>query len=203
MKEIKEPLLPGLQVYEYLLVIDIPVALRDRIEACRQELTGKYHISQPQTGRANISLVRFIAMKKDEERIMQKLEMIAVDEKSFTIELKDFGGYPMHAIFIRIANQPRVLELIKKLKKARAMLKAGGEDPHFLQDPNIVLAGRIQQQQYLAAMKEYQYNKFKGNFKADSFILLKRRKDEKKYKIVKRFEFQRTAVLKGQGVLFS
>ena len=198
-----EPLLPGLQLHEYMLVIDIPVELRNRIEACREELMEKYKISQPRTGRANVSLVRFMGMKKDENRIIQKLQMVAMDEDPFLIELKDFGSYPMHAIFINIANQPRVLELIKKIKKSRSLMKAAGEDPHFLQDPNIVLAGRIQQQQYLAAMKEYQHNNFRGRFMAEGFILLKRRKGEKKYEVVMKFAFQDTMIKNGQAVLFA
>jgi 2'-5' RNA ligase len=133
---------------------------------------------------------------------VQKLHTIAGGEKPFAVELKDYGSYPMHAIFIRIANQPRVLELIKALKKCRALMKTAGEDPHFLQDPNIVLAGRMQPSNYLAAMKEYQHKTFSGRFMADAFILIKRKKEEKNFKVVMKFEFQNTAVLNGQGVLF-
>jgi 2'-5' RNA ligase len=195
--------LHGLHIYEYLLVIDIPGELRKRIEQCRSELTEKYQIIQPNTGRVNVSLVRFSAMKMVEERIIQRLQMIAMDEKQFLVDLQDYGSYPMHAIFIRIANQPRVLQLIKKIKKARSLMKAAGEDPHFLQDPNIVLAGRIENKKYVEAMKEYQHNKFNGRFLADSFILLKRAKEEKKYSVVRKFEFQCTAVLNGQKSLFN
>ena len=81
-------------------------------------------------------------------------------------------------------------------------MKAGGEDPHFLQDPNIALAGRMENKKYVEAMKEYQHNKFSGHFIADSFLLLKRVKDEKKYNVVKRFECPCTALLNGQSVLF-
>lgn len=194
--------LPGLGRYEYLLVIDIPADLRERIEKCRHELVEKYHINQPATGRANVSLVRFSALKMTEERIVKRLTLIAENEKPFAIDLQNFGSYPMHAIFIRIANQPRVLELIKRLKKVRSLMKGAGEDPHFLQDPNIALAGRVDKSSYIEAMKEYEHRNFRGRFIVSSFILLKRAKDEKKYSVVKRFEFQYITLLNGQGLLF-
>jgi len=194
--------LPGHHLYEYMLVIDPHEELRHKIEKSRSLLTEKYHILQPQTGRPNVSLVRFTAVKMMEEKIIQRLQLIAMEEKPFLIELQDYGSYPMHAIFIRIANQPRVLELIKNLKQARRLMKAAGEDPHFLLDPNMALAGRIPKEKYLEAMKEYLHKKFTGRFVADSFLLLKRSKNEKRYQIVKRFEFQCLPVSKAQGVLF-
>ncbi|MBK7375504.1 MAG: hypothetical protein IPJ02_08080 [Chitinophagaceae bacterium] len=195
--------LPGVHVYEYLLVIDIPAALRERIEAERGILAAGYSVTQPQAGRPNVSLARFSAMKMAEERIIHKLQMIAVDEKPFMIELQDYGGYPMHAIFIRIANQQRVLQLIKNMKQARRLMRSGGEDPYFLQDPTIPLAARLQKEKYTEAMKEYQHKKFSGRFMADSFLLIKRLKEEKKYTVVKRFEFACLPVSNGQGSLFS
>lgn len=194
--------LPGHRLYEYLLVIDPHEELRHKIEKSRLALTEKYHIIQPQTGRPNVTLVRFTALKNMEEKIIQRLQLIAIAEKPFVIELQDYGSYPMHAIFIRVANQPRVLQLIKRLKQARRLMKAAGDDPHFLLDPNIALAGRIPKEKYLEAMKEYLHKKFTGRFVADAMLLLRRPKNEKRYQIVKRFEFECLPVSIAQGVLF-
>ncbi|MFZ1785105.1 MAG: 2'-5' RNA ligase family protein [Ferruginibacter sp.] len=193
---------PGHQVYEYLLVIDPHEELRHRIKKSRLQLTEKYHIQQPQTGRPHVSLLRFTAVKMLEEKLINRLQYIAMAEKPFVIELQDYGSYPMHAIFIKIANQPRVLQLIKNLKQARQLMKSGGEDPHFLQDPQIALAGRLPKEKYLEIMKEYLHKKFTGRFYADAFLLLRRAKNEKRYQIVRRFEFQCLPVSTAQGVLF-
>lgn len=195
--------LPGLHLYEYLLVIELPAALRERVEQTREELAARFRIDQPPTGKPNVCLARFSAMKMTEEKIVKRLGAIANAEKPFTIELKDFGSYPMHAVFIRIANQQRVLQLIKNLKKARVLMKAGGEDPHFLQDPNIALAGRMEKDKYLEAIKEYERNSFSAHFTASSFLLIKRSKHEKKYEVVNRFGFQCLPVRSAQGVLFT
>lgn len=188
---------------EYLLILDPHEELRQRIEKCRKELTDRFQIQQPATGRPNICLVRFSATGRQEERIVQRLRLIAMEEKPFLVELRDFGSYPMHAIFIQIANQPRVLELIRKLKQARPLMKAGGEAPHFLSDPQIALAGRLSKEKYLEAMKEYLNKKFSGRFVADAFLLLKRSKKEKKFEVAGRFNFEFMPVSAAQGVLFS
>ncbi len=108
----------------------------------------------------------------------------------------------MHAIFIRIANQARVLQLIKNLKQARGLMKTAGEDPHFLLDPHIALAGRIPKEKYLDAMKAYLHKTFTGRFLADAFLLLKRAKDEKRYQVLRRFEFECMPAGISQGMLF-
>jgi hypothetical protein len=194
--------IPGHQLYEYLLVMDPHEELRHKIEKSRLQLTEKYQLQQPQTGRPHVSLVRFTAVKMMEEKIINRLQLIAMAEKPFIIELRDYGSYPMHAVFIQIANQPRVLQLIKNLKQARQLMKAAGDDPHFLQDPQIALAGRLPKEKYLELMKEYLHKKFTGRFFADAFLLLRRAKNEKRYQIVRRFEFECLPVSAAQGVLF-
>ncbi len=194
--------MPGHKLYEYLLILNPHEELRNKIEKSRKELQDNYHIQQPQTGRPNITLVRFTATKMMEEKIITHLKKIAMAEKPFLVELKDFGSYPMHAIFIRIGNQPRVLQLIKTLKQLRVLMKAAGEDPHFLLDPQIALAGRISKEKYLEAMKEYLHKKFTGRFMADAFLLLRRAKNEKRYEVVRRFEFEYLPVNTTQGSLF-
>ena len=194
--------IPGHQLFEYLLVIDPHEELRHKIEKSRLQLTEKYRIQQSQTGRPHLSLLRFTAIKMMEEKIVNRLQLIAMAEKPFVVELRDYDSYPMHAIFIKIANQPRVLQLIKNLKQARPLMKAAGDDPHFLQDPQIALAGRLPKEKYLEIMKEYLHKKFTGKFMADAMLLLCRTKNEKRYQIVKRFEFECLPVSTAQGVLF-
>ena len=195
--------LSGYSLNEYLIILNPHEELRLKIEKSRKELVDNHHLQQPLTGRPNICLVRFSAAPMQEEKIVYRLGMIAMEERPFLVELKDFGSYPMNAIFICIANQPRVLELIRNLKQARPLMKAAGEDPHFLQDPQIALAGRLSKEKYLDIMKEYLHKKFTGRFLADAFLLLKRPEQDRKFEVVRRFNFEYIRVSAAQGVLFS
>ena len=192
----------GHSLYEYQVVIDIPAALRKRIETDRQQITENYGIVQPPAGRPHISLVRFMAVKKMENKITLQLQQVAMAAKPFTVVLRDYDGYPMHAVFIQIDNQQKVLDLIKNLKSARRLMKAGGDEPHFLLDPQMVLAGRLENDTYIRIMKEYQHKKFAADFVADAFLLLRGNDDEKRGELVKRCEFAFVPEKKPQGVLF-
>jgi 2'-5' RNA ligase len=195
--------MPGYRVSEYLLVLDVPEILRHKIEKVKAELLEKYLIPQPSTGRPHVALVRFVMPEMMEEKLVYRMQVIALAEKPFLIELKDYGSYPMHSIYINIANQQRVLQLIKNLKETRRLMKSGGEDPHFLQDPTIPLAGRMDKKVYVEAMKEYAHKHFTGKFVADAMLLLKRKSGEKKYQVLKRFDFQNLPVNVAQGNLFA
>ncbi len=194
--------IPSQQRYEYVLVIDMPKELRHKIEKSRLQLTENYHIVQPQPGRPHVSLVRFTALKVMEEKNVSRLQLIAMAEKPFEIKLRDYGSYPLHAIFIEITNQERVLQLIKNLKQARPLMKTAGSEPYFMEDPQIILAGRLPREKYLEAMKEYLHKKFTAQFLAEGFLMLKRAEGEKRFQIVKRFEFQCLPISTAQGVLF-
>lgn len=192
----------GAKTSEYLLVLDPQETLRHKIDKCREALIARYGIRQPPAGRPHVSLARFIAREEMEEKIQHRLQLIAMEEKPFVVELQDYGSYPMHAIFIRIANQPRVLELIRHLKEARRLMKAAGEDPYFIQDPNIALAGRLPREKYLEAMKEYLHKSFSGRFVADQFLLLKRSMPGSRYQVAGRFRFECLPAQTAQGTLF-
>lgn len=184
------PNLPALRHAEYLLVIDLPEALRHKIEKARGHLLETYRIPQPPTGRPHISLARFTVPLRLEDKLIDRLHQIAMEAKPFLVELQDYGSYPMHAIFVRIANQPLIIELIKRFKAARPLMKLAGEDPHFILDPNIALAGRIPRDMYLEAMKEYAQKSFHGRFVAEACWLLKKEEGVKRYQILRRFSFE-------------
>lgn len=125
-----------------------------------------------------------------EKKIINKLRQVVFKERPFMVELRDYGSYPMHALFIEIENQEKILALIKNLKQARQLMKAGADEPHFLIDPQMVLAGRLPGEKFIDIMKEYEHKRFAADFLADSFLLLKKNEKEKRYEVVKRFEFE-------------
>ncbi len=195
--------MPGYKQNEYILVLDLPETLRHKIEKVRKSMVEKFDLSQPRTGRPHISLVRFTTPQMLEEKMLYRLQLIAMAQRPFRIELKDYAGYPMHSVMIPIENQQGILQLIKNLKEARRLMKTGGTDPYFLTDPSIPLIGKLDKDVYLKIMKEYEQRHFSGQFVADSMLVLKKSIGEKKYQIIRRFEFQSLQVESRQGLLFS
>jgi len=194
--------LPGYIKHEYLLVIDIPEVLRTKIEKVREELVQAYRIKQPKTGRPHVGLVRFASLQQQEEKIIECLQRLVMTRSPFIIEFSGFGSYPMHSIFIKISTQEKIRQLVRLFKEARPLLKFNGDSPHFIEDPVVPLAARLDKDIYKAAMLEYSGKHFSGRFVATSVLLLKRKDKYEKYHIARRFELEQLQVGIKQGELF-
>ena len=127
----------------------------------------------------------------------------------FKVELKDFGSFPSHTIFINVVSKVPVQDLVKNIRhEAQRLMKLNDDNkPHFILEPHLTIAGKLQPWQYEKGWLEYSNKNFTGRFIADSMLLLKRPVGESdsyrmKYKVVQRFEFQNLPVLTKQGELF-
>jgi hypothetical protein len=74
--------------------------------------------------------------------------------------------------------------------------------PHFIMEPHLTIARKLQPWQYEKGWLEYSHKHFTGRFIADSMLLLKRPAGEMKYQVAGRFEFQNLPVNTRQGDLF-
>ena len=121
----------------------------------------------------------------------------------FKVELKNYGSFPDHTIFINIESKQQVQNLIKEIKTAQSLLVLNKENkPHFIDDPYVLVAGKLLPWQYEKGWLEYSHRHFTGRFIADGMLLIKRKVGDKVYQIVQRFEFMNLPVTTRQGELF-
>jgi 2'-5' RNA ligase len=196
--------LPGYRFYEYLLVLAPHEELRDRILKIKEEFGETYKSLTAKNTRPHITLVKFLTWGMMEEKIVQRLQHISMGIRPFKVELKDYGSYPTHSIFINVTTKVPVQNLVKELKEAQHLLKSVNEyKPHFIDDPHLILARGLKPWQYESGWLEYSHRQFTGRFMADGMLLLKRVAGEKgAYQVAKRFEFQDLPVTTRQGSLF-
>ena len=195
--------IPGYNYNEYLLILNPHEELRNKIMHVKKEFYEKYDASTALWGKPHITLADFLQFEMMEERIVSRLKTIAMGYTPFKVELKNFGSYPSHTIFINIESKQQVQNLVKELKQAQQLLKLNKENkPHFLDNPSITVAGKLLPWQYEKGWLEYSHKHFTGRFIADGFLLIKRRVGEKAYQIVQRFEFMNLPVSTKQGELF-
>jgi 2'-5' RNA ligase len=122
----------------------------------------------------------------------------------FKVELKDFGSFPAHTIYINVTTKDPIRNLVKEIKPVQQLLKRNNENkPHFIDEPHINIARKLLPWQYEKSWLEYSHRNFTGRFIADSMLLLGRRQGDKAYRIVQRFEFHNLPVATRQGELFS
>lgn len=196
--------LPGYKVNEYLLILNPHEELRNKIMNVKKEFYEKYKAENARWGKPHITLVNFLQYEMMEERIINRLNLIAMGYHSIKVELKDFGSFPSHTIYINITSKVPIQGLVKTIRTETQRLMKFDEDnkPHFILEPHLTIARRLMPWQYEQGWLEYSHKHFTGRFIADGMLLLKRPVGEMKYEIAKRFEFQNLPVSTRQGELF-
>lgn len=198
------PNVPGFKIFEYLLVLSPHEALRNRIMEVKQQFYDTYKSSAALYGKPHVTLANFIQYGAAEERIIHRLKMIGMGYHPIKAELKDYGSFPAHTIYINITSRQPIQALVKTIRsETQQLMKLDSENkPHFILEPHLTIARKLQPWQYEKGWLEYSHKHFTGRFIADAMLLLKRPVGELKYQIAARFEFQNLPVNTIQGALF-
>ena len=196
--------IPGYRVNEYLLVLNLHEELRQRIMQVKKEFYEVYKASNAIWGKPHVTLVNFMQYEMIEERLINRLKVIAMGHHPIKVELKDFGSFPSHTIYINVTSKVPIQNLVKGIRSEAQRLMKLNEDhkPHFILEPHVTIARKLQPWQYEKGWLEYSTKHFTGRFIADGMLLLKRSPEENKYQIVQRFEFMNLPVATKQGELF-
>jgi len=196
--------IPGYRIFEYLLVLNPHEELRNKIMKVRLEFNDEYKVSTALGGKPNIILANFLQYEMMEERLINRLKVVAMGFHPIKVELRDFGSFPSHTIYINVVSKVPVQTLVKEIRHETQRLMKLNDDnkPNFILEPHLTIARKLQPWQYEKGWLEYSNKSFTGRFIADGMLLLKRPLDEKKYQVVQRFEFQNLPVTTKQGELF-
>ncbi len=203
MKNIVNPI-PGYKINEYSLVLNPHEELRNKIVHVKEAFAKKYKNKSALYSKPFISLANFTQYEMIEERIVNKLHAIAMGYYPFKVELKDYGSFPAHTIYIQVTSKVPVQNLIKLIRTDMQRLMKLDDDnrPHFMMEPHLTIARKLKPWQYEQGWLEYSHKHFTGRFITDGMLLLKRPVGELKYQIAKRFEFENLPVATKQGDLF-
>ena len=196
--------IPGYRVYEYLLVLSPHEELWNRIMKVKEEFSTEYKTDFAKWGKPQITLVNFLQYEMMEDRIVNRLRTVAMGYPPFKVELKDFGSFPSHTIYINVTSKLPIQNLIKQIRTDGQRLMKLNDDnkPHFIMEPHLTIARKLKPWQYEKGWLEYSNKHFTGRFIADSMTLLKRPAGEMKYHLAQRFDFQNLPVTTKQGELF-
>ncbi len=201
--------MPGYRLNEYLLVLQPHEELWQRIIKVKEEFAQKYEVESAKWGKPHITLVNFLQHEMMEPRIINRLKIVAMGYPAVKVELKDYGSFPSHTIYINISSKVPLQNLIKQVRAETQRLMKLNDDnkPHFIMEPHLTVARKLLPWQYEKGWLEYSHRHFTGKFIASSMLLLKRPVEETgnsrvKYEIVQRFEFQNLPVSTKQGELF-
>ena len=196
--------IPGYRVYEYLLVLRPQEELRNRMVKVKEDFSVKYKTGKTISGGSQIILASFAQYAMKEERIINRLQVVAMGYPPFKVELKDFGSFPSHTICINVNSKLPIQNLVREIRtESQLLMKLNNDNkPHFILEPHFTIATKLKPWQYEKGWLEYSKKHFSGWFIASGMSLLKRAAGEMKYHLVQQLEFQHLPVVTKQGELF-
>lgn len=193
----------GYTVYEYAIVLEPHDELVTTITDEKKYYAGTYQYPEALHVKPRITLVRFKQHELMEVHITRQLNNITAAVDTFKVELKNYGSYPSHTIYINVVSKVQIMDIVKALKASQKLMKFDDEHkPHFLTEPHISIAGKLLPWQYEKSWLEYQHKHFHGRFVADHVLLLKRKEHTKMWQTVHTFSFQNIRTKPVQAALF-
>ena len=196
--------IPGYRVHEYLLVLRPHEELWNRIMHVKENFAEKFRSEHARWSRPYLTIASFLQYEMKEERLINSLQKVAMGFPPFKVELKDFGSFPSHTIYINVTSKVPVQQLVKEVRsQSQKLMKLNDEHtPHFMLEPHITIARKLLPWQYEKAWLEYSHSHFTGRFIASSMALLRRPSGDTKYYTLKKFAFENLPVATRQGELF-
>ena len=204
LQSITTATIPGYRIYEYLLVLSPHEELWNRIVKEKEAFAEKFTSVHAKWTKPHITLANFLQYELMEERLLHRLKITAMGFHPIKVELKDYGSFPSHTVYINVVSKLPVQSLVKTIRTdAQRLMKLNDENkPHFILEPHIPITRKLEPWQYEKGWLEYSHKHFTGRFIADGMLLLKRHLGGSRYQIVQRLEFQNLAVTTKQGALF-
>jgi 2'-5' RNA ligase len=201
--------IPGYRIFEYLLIVYPHEEMRNRISKIRQDFSEKFKTDYSKWGKPHLALATFNQYELMEERVLHRLGNIAMGYPPFKVELKDFGSFPSHTIYINVTSKVPVQSLVKEIRmQVQRLMKLDEEHkPHFMLEPHMAIARKLLPWQYEKGWLELSHKHFTGKFIADGMTLLKRPSADPnsyrgKYQFVQKWAFENMPVQTKQGELF-
>ncbi len=180
--------IPSYATSEYRLVLEPPPVLREALFAVKKKFAENYDCPSAARGRTDICLLRFTQFEMTEQRIIRRLQNLVAERQAFFVEMNGFGSFPSHTIFFSVTTQTQLTELVKSFRPLQALLKMDKDHkPHFINQPYINLATKLLPWQYEQGWLEMSHTHFTGKFMAEQLLLLRKREQEQRFEVVRRF----------------
>ena len=154
----------------YFIAILPPEELRQRIDEIRKAVSLEHGVFSALKPPVHITLVPPFKLKTAmEKQLIQKLKSLCHFDP-FIQKLEDFDGFPEHTVFIRALKNTGISTLYKKLKAGLKPYVEGSRNPFH---PHLTIAYRDAKEAYPQIMEQYQNRRFREEFLAAHFTLLK------------------------------
>ncbi|MDE1191012.1 MAG: 2'-5' RNA ligase family protein [Arachidicoccus sp.] len=163
-------------LHEYLLLLSPDESVCGKIKQEKEIFAEKLECPSCLHIKPHITLINFVQYKTMEKRFMLRMEQFAIGIKPFSISLYNFGSFPSHTIFINIQTKNNIVQMVKDMRDLKFPIKIDKErHPHYIMEPHITLARRLEPWQYEKGWLEWSRRDFNAAFTVNNMILLRRK----------------------------
>ncbi|WP_276480615.1 2'-5' RNA ligase family protein [Paraflavitalea pollutisoli] len=177
-------------LYEYLLVVDPDVPVRDKVAAEKQSFYDAFREKSSIGTGAHIIVASFLAREEMEGTLIRWIQRICDQVHPFRVTLNNYSGFPPHTIYLRVQDPTPFLHLNQQLKAVDDLVRSSSCPPvRLMAKPHLSLARRLPEPVYTKAMFCYSQKDFHETFMAQDLRLLRRAHQFDDCKMVNKFPF--------------
>lgn len=168
-------ILSGKDEFEYLLVIHPDMEVYSKVVAEKQRFYEQFRTKPATRARPHIMVAGFVAKESMEETLIRWIQRVCSRQKCFTVTLNNYSGIPPHTVYLRVQDHLPFNLLTQKLMVINEYVQANGCPPvKWVSRPHLSISGRLPEEVYEPAMREYAQKIFCETFTAGELVLIRR-----------------------------
>lgn len=166
----------GHELYEYMLVVHPDDMVQEKVMAEKQVFYEEYKNHVSLEINPHITVSAFFAKEAMEDTLIRWIQRICQQQKSFTVTLNNYSGFPAHTIYLRVQNTNPFQKLITDLKALNNYISSCACPPmQFIYRPYVSIAKNLPEEVYSKALIKYSHKTFHESFVVNELQLLKRK----------------------------
>ena len=105
--------------YEYSLVAYPGKEVEEKVIAEKQAFYEEFKEKTAIKTQPHITIANFLVKEAMEDTIIRWMQKIFVNQRSFTVTLNNYSGFPPHTIYLRVQNPAPFQQLAKEFKSTK------------------------------------------------------------------------------------
>ncbi|GAB4185543.1 MAG: 2'-5' RNA ligase family protein [Thermoflexibacter sp.] len=162
---------------QYFVAVVAPEPILSEVRAFKQYMAENYQSVASTKSPAHVTLYMPFWWQEDQEIFLKNLlKSFSAQEQAFDIFFNGFDCFAPRVIFIRVAHNPALQVLQKKLLKSLKETLGLYHAKYFQQKfhPHMTIASRdLTEEKFDEAWQEFKNKEYKAHFKVDKITLLK------------------------------
>ena len=163
------------ELWEYLLVAYPGAEVARKIKVVQTCFDEQYKLMSRINQQPFISVANFLAKEPMEGTMIRWIQRVCSEQKSFTVTLNNYSGFPPDTIYVRIQDHQPFRRIATGLKVIDEYIRGNGCPPAtIVHRPYLAISGGLDDNLYNLAMPDFSRQCFHENFLVTELLLFKR-----------------------------